>query len=239
MEVCNQMLIPLCNQTTTVKVCSRMLIPCCNQKGVQPNVIPSLQPNHESGGVQPNVNLSLQPNYESEGVQLNVNPSFQQNNDSVPRAGSSEEPQLPQPKNAVSAGVQPINVNQEGSDHQQQLTEAQIAANYEIGSAEHLNYYRQLYLAAQRGEWETAKKFIELDPNALPATITTITKETVLHVAAFSWQWEFVLKLLEHTILIGFSCSRGNKKCNIATKKLCYSSDLVQEIILENYCTTG
>ena len=54
----------------------------------------------ESGGVQPNVNPSLQPNHESGGVQTNVNPSLQPNIDSVPRAGSSEEPQLSQPRNA-------------------------------------------------------------------------------------------------------------------------------------------
>ncbi|KAK0596319.1 hypothetical protein LWI29_014618 [Acer saccharum] len=103
--------------------------------GVQLNVNPSLIPNHESGGLQPNVNPSLQPNHDSGGVQPNVNPSLRPNLDSVPRAGSSEEPQLSQPQSAVqellSGGVQP-NVNPGGSAHQQQLTEAQIAANYEI-----------------------------------------------------------------------------------------------------------
>ncbi|KAK2653769.1 hypothetical protein Ddye_013625 [Dipteronia dyeriana] len=127
--------------------------------------------------------------------QPNVNPSLQKNKDSVTKAGSSEERQLPQPQSAVSGGVQP-NVNPGGSTHQQ---EAQIAANHELGSAEHLKYYRPLYLAAHRGDWETAKSFIEHDPNALTATITVITKQTVLHVAAFCWQWEFVLKLLELT----------------------------------------
>ncbi|KAK3220200.1 hypothetical protein Dsin_014170 [Dipteronia sinensis] len=88
-----------------------------------------------------------------------------------------------------SRGVQP-NVNPGRS--------VQIAA-HEIWSAERLNYYRSLYLAAQRGDWETAKSFIEHDSNALTATITAISEETVLHVAAFCSQWEFVLKLLELT----------------------------------------
>ncbi|KAK4839770.1 hypothetical protein QYF36_024847 [Acer negundo] len=130
--------------------------------------------------------------------QPDVNPSLQPNKDSVPKACSSEERQLSQPQSAVSGGAQP-NVNPEGSAHQQQLTEAQITTNYVLGSAEHLKYYRPLYLAAQRGDWEAAKSFIEHDPNALTATITAISKQTVLHVAAFCWQWEFVLKLLELT----------------------------------------
>ncbi|KAK1549091.1 hypothetical protein Q3G72_002970 [Acer saccharum] len=69
-------------------------------EGVQLNVNPSLQPNHESRGVQPNINPSLQPNHKSGGVQPDVNPSLQQNNDSMPTAGSSEEQQFSQPKNA-------------------------------------------------------------------------------------------------------------------------------------------
>ena len=71
-----------------------VLQPNHKSEGVQPNVNPSLQPNHESRGVQPNINPSLQPNHENGGVQLNVNPSLQPNFDSVPMAGSSEEPQL-------------------------------------------------------------------------------------------------------------------------------------------------
>ncbi|TXG68625.1 hypothetical protein EZV62_003560 [Acer yangbiense] len=92
-------------------------------------------------------------------------------------------------------GVQP-NVNPGGSAHQQQLTEAQIAANYEIGTAEHLKYYQSLHNAAKRGDWESAKSFIEMDPNALTARITVDSK-TVWHVAALCDQWEFILKLLE------------------------------------------
>ena len=53
-----------------------------------------------------------------------------------------------------------------------------------------------MYLAAQRGDWKTAKSFIEQVPNALTAQITAYS-QTALHVAAFCSQWGFVLKLLE------------------------------------------
>ncbi|KAK1550732.1 hypothetical protein Q3G72_023835 [Acer saccharum] len=72
--------------------------------------------------------------------QPNVNPSLQPNKDSVPKAGSSEERQLSQPQSAVSGGVNP-NFNPGGSAHQQQLTEAQIAANYEIGFKSYTGYF--------------------------------------------------------------------------------------------------
>ncbi|KAK3220223.1 hypothetical protein Dsin_014193 [Dipteronia sinensis] len=61
---------------------------------------------------------------------------------------------------------------------------------------EHLKYYRSLHNAAKRGDWESAKSFIEKDPNALTARIT-VESRTVLHVAALCDQWEFILKLLE------------------------------------------
>ncbi|TXG68581.1 hypothetical protein EZV62_003516 [Acer yangbiense] len=64
-------------------------------------------------------------------------------------------------------------------------------------TGERLNYYRPLYLAAQRGDWKNAKSFIEHDPNALTATISPSNSQTVVHVAALCCQWGFVLKLLE------------------------------------------
>ena len=64
------------------------------------------------------------------------------------------------------------------------------------GTAEHLKYYRSFHNAAIRGDWESAKSFIEKDPNALTARITEDSK-TVWHVAALCDQWEFILKLLE------------------------------------------
>ncbi|KAK3173845.1 hypothetical protein Dsin_032911, partial [Dipteronia sinensis] len=172
--------------------------------GVQPNVNPSLQPNHESGGVQPNINRnvnpSLQPNLESAGVQPNINPSLQPNHDdnnNVPSTGSSKKPQLSQHQSAVSGGVQSNFIPEGSADQVPQLsTEAQTAAN-EIWTAERLNFYRPLHIAAKRGDWKSAQSFIDHDPNVLTATITAMGAKTLLHVAALSWQWEFVLKLLE------------------------------------------
>ncbi|TXG68615.1 hypothetical protein EZV62_003550 [Acer yangbiense] len=149
---------------------------------VQPNVNHSLQPNHESGGQQPNADPSLQPNRESGGEQPEANPSLQPNHENMPCTGISEEPRLSQPQ---SAG---------GNAHQPKLSEAR-GAN-EITTGERLKYYRPLYLAAHRGDWETAKSFIEKDQNALTADITSRSK-TVLHVATLCCQWGFVLKLLE------------------------------------------
>ncbi|KAK1549134.1 hypothetical protein Q3G72_026601 [Acer saccharum] len=97
----------------------------------------------ESEGVQPNVNPSLQPNHESGGVQPNVNPSLQPNLDSVPRAGSSEEPQLSQPQSAADGGVQP-NVNPGGSAHHPQLTETQSAPN-EIARKAFQHYNQEVW----------------------------------------------------------------------------------------------
>ncbi|KAI9162624.1 hypothetical protein LWI28_029038 [Acer negundo] len=64
------------------------------------------------------------------------------------------------------------------------------------GTAEHLNYYRPLFNAAQRGDWNTAKSFINNDPYALTAQIS-IHLGTVLHIAAECCQWKFILMLLE------------------------------------------
>ncbi|KAL5757525.1 hypothetical protein ACOSP7_020136 [Xanthoceras sorbifolium] len=60
-----------------------------------------------------------------------------------------------------------------------------------------LNYYQPLFNAAQRGNWKSAKSFIDRDPNALTARITAVSSRTVFHVAALSCQWGLVLKLLE------------------------------------------
>lgn len=58
------------------------------------------------------------------------------------------------------------------------------------------NQYRQLYNAAERGDWKSAKSLIEHDPNALTAR-KTFHARTILHVAAERCQWGFILKLLE------------------------------------------
>ncbi|KAK4838222.1 hypothetical protein QYF36_012034 [Acer negundo] len=95
---------------------------------------------------------------------------------------SAEESQFTsyQSSTQASGGVQP-NVNSGGSAHQQKFTEAEIAVNYEIGTSEHLKYYRSLHNAAKRGDWESAKSFIEMDPNALAATITVDSKTVDWH----------------------------------------------------------
>ncbi|KAH7565471.1 hypothetical protein JRO89_XS09G0214300 [Xanthoceras sorbifolium] len=103
-----------------------------------------------------------------------------------------------------------------GSAHQRQLSEAQISAEKllmsnltrksifdctVIGDQRlnyyRLNYYQPLFNAAQRGDWKSAKSFIDRDPNALTARITAVSSRTVFHVAALSCQWGLVLKLLE------------------------------------------
>ncbi|KAK3220222.1 hypothetical protein Dsin_014192 [Dipteronia sinensis] len=153
-------------------------------EGVQPNVNPSLQPNHESGGVQQNVNLSLIPNRESGGVQPNVNPSLQPIN-RLPSnlGGSAHQSQLFMPN---SSSEEP---NWEVAYQPDQLSRSDR-------TAEHLNYYRSLFNAAQRGDWKTAKSFIDNDPDALTVEIS-IELGTVLHIAALHCQWNFVLRLLE------------------------------------------
>ncbi|KAL5755727.1 hypothetical protein ACOSQ2_020473 [Xanthoceras sorbifolium] len=89
-----------------------------------------------------------------------------------------------------------------GSAHQPQLSEAQISAEKFLTGDQRLNYYRlnyyqPLFNAAQRGNWKSAKSFIDRDPNALTARITAVSSRTVFHVAALSCQWGLVLKLLE------------------------------------------
>ncbi|KAI9160189.1 hypothetical protein LWI28_005919 [Acer negundo] len=173
-------------------------------EGVQPNVSPSSQSNSSSEESinqlhgEPEIEIEEEEEAaESEGVQPHVSPSSQLN----PNRTRSRFNQLPSESESESepeilGGGDPPNVNPGGSAHQQQLTEAQIKANYEFGTAEHLRYYRSLHNAAKRGDWKSAKSFIEMDPNALTAMITVDSK-TVFHVAALCDQWEFIVKLLE------------------------------------------
>lgn len=58
------------------------------------------------------------------------------------------------------------------------------------------NYYRPLHLATLKGDWESVRAFIEHDPNALTAKITTISR-TALQVAAIAGQWKLVEKLVQ------------------------------------------
>ncbi|KAH7565472.1 hypothetical protein JRO89_XS09G0214500 [Xanthoceras sorbifolium] len=109
-----------------------------------------------------------------------------------------------------------------GSAHQPQLSEAQISAEKFLmvsdgeitsahdGSQSNKKKYFLLHSdrrasellptivnAEQRGDWKSAKSFIDHDPNALTARITAVSSRTVFHVAALSCQWGLVLKLLE------------------------------------------
>lgn len=58
------------------------------------------------------------------------------------------------------------------------------------------NYYRALYQAAKKGDWETAKSFIDRDQNALTARITS-DGLTMLMVAARACKWKFVQELIK------------------------------------------
>ena len=77
------------------------------------------------------------------------------------------------------------------------------------GTAEHLNYYRPLFHAAERGDCKTAKSFIDNDPRALIAEIS-IHLGTVLHIAAHCCQWKFVLMLLELDVSTPQSIAKKN-----------------------------
>ncbi|XP_056166705.1 uncharacterized protein LOC115688193 [Syzygium oleosum] len=57
-------------------------------------------------------------------------------------------------------------------------------------------YYRPLLRAAFKGDWESAKRFLEIDPASKTAKITS-RSETVLHIAALNAQDQFVENLIE------------------------------------------
>ncbi|KAH7565476.1 hypothetical protein JRO89_XS09G0215000 [Xanthoceras sorbifolium] len=94
--------------------------------------------------------------------------------------------------NDVNPSLQPnpYNAPSHGSSEEPHLSQAQ-------NIPEHLNYYRPLVQAAQSGDWKNAKSFIDRDPDALTARITTVGLQTVFHVVADSCQWRFILGLLE------------------------------------------
>ncbi|XP_059634749.1 uncharacterized protein LOC132277054 isoform X2 [Cornus florida] len=59
-----------------------------------------------------------------------------------------------------------------------------------------LSWYLPLYKAAIRGDWESARRFFEIDPDAITAKITK-TFDTVLLVAATGHSIHFLEKLVE------------------------------------------
>ncbi|KAK4851106.1 hypothetical protein QYF36_012480 [Acer negundo] len=75
------------------------------------------------------------------------------------------------------------------------LIEAEVAAQDYLKGREHHNYL-PLYLAANRGDWKSAKSFIERDPSASTARITAESLTTLM-VATRACQWKFARKLLE------------------------------------------
>ncbi|XP_038711857.1 uncharacterized protein LOC120006054 [Tripterygium wilfordii] len=58
------------------------------------------------------------------------------------------------------------------------------------------NYYRPLFLASLKGDWDSARRFFERDPDAVTAKISVLSM-TALHVAVSNEQAEFVEKLVE------------------------------------------
>ncbi|KAL5822528.1 hypothetical protein ACOSQ4_020428 [Xanthoceras sorbifolium] len=80
--------------------------------------------------------------------------------------------------------------------HQMLSSEPQISAE-ESRTGEGQRHYLPLFKAARSGDWKSAKNFIERNPNALTARITTGGLQTVFHVAAESCQWRLILGLLE------------------------------------------
>ncbi|KAM1155804.1 hypothetical protein ACFX13_027236 [Malus domestica] len=76
-----------------------------------------------------------------------------------------------------------------------ELQRIRVASHeFEMGMRHH--YYQPLLLAAITGDWESARTFLERDPEAVTAVITSQAL-TALHVAAKEGQWQFILKLVE------------------------------------------
>ncbi|KAK3220227.1 hypothetical protein Dsin_014197 [Dipteronia sinensis] len=156
---------------------------------LQQNVSPSLQPNHDQYMSSSNSDSeeSINGLASTGDVQSNVSPSLRPNHNKYMSSSSSDSEE----------SINGLASNLGESAHQSPLSEAQTAEE-KFWTGERLNYYRPLHIAAQRGDWKSARSFIEQDPNALTAQITAAGR-TVLHVAAYCWQWKFILKLLDLT----------------------------------------
>ena len=59
------------------------------------------------------------------------------------------------------------------------------------------HYYQPLHIAILKGDWESTKAFLDHDPSAWTAQVTTLAR-TPLHVAAVGAQWQIVEKLVQH-----------------------------------------
>ncbi|KAL5822530.1 hypothetical protein ACOSQ4_020430 [Xanthoceras sorbifolium] len=128
-----------------------------------------------------------------------------------------------------------------GSAHQPQLSEAQTSAEKFLTGDQRLNYYRlnyyqPLFNAAQRGNWKSAKSFIDRDPNALTARITAVSSRTVFHVAALSCQWGLVLKLLELIVspesLASLCSSSSTTTCKLLLQRISGKKNQLKTAIL-------
>ncbi|KAK4837208.1 hypothetical protein QYF36_003634 [Acer negundo] len=123
------------------------------------------------------------------GVQPNRIPSLQPNHDNKPKS-SSEEPinQLP---SSIPGELKVLMINSSCPNPKLHVTNS--VSRDKRSSHSH---YLPLYIAAQSGDWKTAKSFIEHNPKALTDRIAS-NAQTVLHVAALCCHWGFVLGLLE------------------------------------------
>ncbi|TKY46976.1 Ankyrin repeat-containing protein [Spatholobus suberectus] len=70
------------------------------------------------------------------------------------------------------------------------------AATIEFARGFNHGYYQPLHIAILKGDWESTKAFLDNDPSALTAKITTIGR-SALHVAAVGGQWQLVEKLVQ------------------------------------------
>ncbi|KAK4852467.1 hypothetical protein QYF36_024414 [Acer negundo] len=126
--------------------------------------------------------------------------------DNMP-AGRTEQPQnqesSQQPQNQESTLEQELDVNQDSTPttiitpetQRPMLLEAEVAAQDYLKGRKHVRY-QPLYLAANRGDWKSAKRIIDDDPSASAARITSESLTTLM-VAARASQWRFAQKLLE------------------------------------------
>ncbi|WJX32325.1 hypothetical protein P8452_20662 [Trifolium repens] len=99
------------------------------------------------------------------------------------------------------------------------------------------NYYRPLQLAILKGDWESTKAFIDLDPSALTAKITYYD-QTALHFAAMGGQWKVVEKLAQ-LMPADMVVERDSRGCTglhyVATGK---SIDTAKTLVAKNSSAT-
>lgn len=70
------------------------------------------------------------------------------------------------------------------------------AAAIEFAKGFNHSYYHRLHIAILKGDWKATKAFLDNDPSALTAKITTVGR-TALHVAAVGGKWQIVENLVQ------------------------------------------